>query len=300
MNDLGVNLNRVQIFLEIAKLGSITKTAQLLGLQKSKVSRDLALLEQELGTQLIFRTTRQFNLTADGQKFYINAQRGLQMLAEAVNDTAKDSKGLAGNISITCPEDIGHVLLIPLLKEFSQMYPKITYSIDLSTNILDLVANKIDLAIRPGKLKDSTHIMKKVGTVQFGLFCTNSLYDTLPELNSLQQLNSLPTIHRQDSSKRNQWKLSSKGKNYKIEIQPTYVVNSFLSAYSLVQQGLGISLLPTFIINDERPRNGIVQVLKSVSSESADIQIILPQQKEPLMRVKILSDFLVKKMKPLL
>ena len=121
----GVNLNRIQLFLEIVRVGSITKTAELFNLQKSKVSRDLALLEQELGTQLIYRTTRQFNLTIEGQKFYDRANVSIQTLLEAVSEASFEAKTIAGHISITCPEDIGELILIPLLEEFSKLYPKI-------------------------------------------------------------------------------------------------------------------------------------------------------------------------------
>ncbi|MCB0356911.1 MAG: LysR family transcriptional regulator [Bdellovibrionales bacterium] len=292
----GVNLNRVQLFLDIVRIGSITKTAETLNLQKSKVSRDLTLLEQELGTQLIYRTTRQFNLTADGQKFYEKAKESLQLLNYAINETSTKSQLIDGLISITCPEDIGQFFLIPLLDEFSKIYPKVTFKIEFSSEIVDVVKNKIDLAIRPGKLRDSSLKMKKIGKVEFSLYCTSSLYETLPNIESTDQLKELPTIYFQNDLKKPQWNLSHNGKVKKIEINPYIRVNSFLAAYELVKRGLGIALLPNFIVTSDLAKGEIVPILKEYHSGSADIQIIYPQKNESITRVKILSDFIIKKM----
>ena len=292
----GVNLNRVQLFLDIVRIGSITKTAETLNLQKSKVSRDLTLLEQELGTQLIYRTTRQFNLTADGQKFYEKAKESLQLLNYAINETSTKSQLIDGLISITCPEDIGQFFLIPLLDEFSKIYPKVTFKIEFSSEIVDVVKNKIDLAIRPWKLRDSSLKMKKIGKVEFSLYCTSSLYETLPNIESTDQLKELPTIYFQNDLKKPQWNLSHNGKVKKIEINPYIRVNSFLAAYELVKRGLGIALLPNFIVTSDLAKGEIVPILKEYHSGSADIQIIYPQKNESITRVKILSDFIIKKM----
>ncbi|MCB9073143.1 MAG: LysR family transcriptional regulator [Bdellovibrionaceae bacterium] len=297
MFDAAVDLNRIRLFLEIVRVGNITKTAELLNLQKSKVSRDLALLEQELGTQLIYRTTRQFSLTTEGQKFYDKAHASFEILNEAIQETSESSKTIAGHIAITCPEDIGQIMLIPLLEEFSKIYPKITYSLDFSIEVIDLVAHKIDLAIRLGHLKDSSLKMKKVGELEFGLYCSKSLYEALPEIIRVDQLKTLPTIYFQRSTKKAYWNLTCRGHQQKVEIQPAVRVNNFLSVYSFVQKGMGIGLLPKFIVNSDFSKGGIVQVLKEYHSGASDIQIIYAQQKELPTRVKVLSDFLVKKMK---
>ncbi len=292
-----VDLNRIQLFLEIVRLGSITKTAKLLNLQKSKVSRDLSILEQELGVQLIFRTTRKFNLTIEGQKFYEKASESLQSLNTAISELSSQSKSIAGHISLTSPEDLGELLVIPILQEFSQLYPDVTYKLDFSTEVKDLVTNKVDMAVRPGKLPDSTMKMKKIGRIEFGLFCSKDLFEKLSEIKNPKQLSTLPTIVFQRDGKQPSWEFIWRNKRQNISLAPVVQVNSYIAASNLVKAGMGIALLPKFIVNSSGGSSGLVQILKQCKTESSDLQIVFPQRNEDLARVRVLSDFISKKIK---
>lgn len=295
MKNSHVDLNRIQLFLEIVRIGSITRTAELFNLQKSKVSRDLALLEQELGSQLIYRTTRQFNLTIEGQKFYEKANESLKILNEAINEASSGAKTIAGPISITSPEDIGEIILMPLLEEFTKLYPDITFNIDFSTDLKDLVANKVDLAIRPGNLKDSSLIMKKIGIIDFGLYCSNAKYNSLPEIHTPQQLSDLPTITFQQGFKQPSWHFKYKNKTTKVNLNPLIQVNSYLAVHKLIQKGMGIGLLPSFIAKSESSKSDLVEILKDYKISASNLQIIYPQRNEDITRVRVLTDFLRKK-----
>lgn len=295
-----VDLNRIQLFLEIVRLGSITKTATLLNLQKSKVSRDLSLLEQELGVQLIFRTTRKFNLTIEGQRLYEKANDSMQMLNTAIDELSSESKKIAGHISLTSPEDLGEILVIPILEEFSQLYPDVTYKLDFSSEVKDLVTNKVDLAIRPGKLPDSSLKLKKVGQIEFGLFCSRGLFETFSEVQSPLQLSSLPTISFHRDGKQPSWEIIWRKKKQNISLSPVVQVNSYIAAANLAKAGMGIALLPKFIVNSKDGRSGLIQIFKQCQIDSSDLQIVFPQRNEDLARVKVLSDFLCKKIKVIL
>lgn len=290
-----INLNRISLFLEIVKTGSITKTAEIFNLQKSKVSRDLSLLEQELGAQLIYRTTRQFNLTTEGQRFFEKAQKSISYLEEAIIETSGEAKSIAGHISITCPEDIGEIILVPILEEFSRIYPKVSYGIHFSTEVMDLVANKIDLAIRPGRLKDSSIKMKKIGFIDFGLYCSENLYKSLHNINSYKQLSELPTIYFDKGTKEAMWQLSNRGKVSKVTIHPIAKVNSYLAAFRLIDKGMGIGLLPKFIVT-QSTNNGLVHILKDWEAQRSDLHLIYPDRSEDIARVRVLMDFIAKKM----
>ncbi|MCB0421116.1 MAG: LysR family transcriptional regulator [Bdellovibrionales bacterium] len=291
-----IDLNRIQMFLEIVRFGSITKAANAFHLQKSKVSRDLSLLEKELGTQLIYRTTRKFSLTAEGQKFFAKASEGLTYLTDAILETSRDAKALAGHISITCPEDIGQMVLIPLLDEFAKLHPKISYGINFSSENQDLVAQKIDLALRIGPLKDSSLIVKKLGSIEMGLFCSTQFFETLPQIKSLKQLSSLPTIHFQHKNRKPEWEFQSYGKAVKIPIQPIAVVDNFMAALNLTQRGFGICLLPKFVAGNDLTQGNITQVFKKAQIKFPQLQLVWPNKSEEIARVRELSNHLIHKM----
>lgn len=297
MNERSVDLNRIQLFLDIVRAGNISKTANLTGLRKSKISRDLALLEQELGAQLIYRTTRQFSLSAEGQAFYDRASRSLELLNEAISEVSSGAKKIAGHISITSPEDLGQFVVLPALEEFSRLYPEVTYNINFSTEVVDLVANKVDLAVRVGKLKDSSLKMMKIGQIEFGLYCSTSLYEKLPIPLQLEDLSRQPTIHFQGSGLKPVWNLQCGDKEESVRLSPVASLNSYTAVIELVRSGLGISLLPHFAVRNDLLKGGLVHILKEWTISPTDIQIVYPQQNEEQARVKALGRFLVKKMK---
>ena len=161
-----LDLNQIQTFVKLAQAGSFTKAAQILRQPKSRVSRRLAALEKELGVQLIYRTTRQFQLTETGRAFYEKAQgliAGLEALSAEVSDTTTQ---IAGVIRITASDDMGVKYLPPILDEFSRLHPQIQFDVVLTQSYVDLVKESIDVALRIGHLKDSSLRAKKVGSLK--------------------------------------------------------------------------------------------------------------------------------------
>lgn len=160
------DLNRVQLFLEIVRAGNLTRAAERLGLRKSKLSRDLLLLEQELGVQLVYRTTRQFRLTHSGQQIVEVASRQLEPLVHFLTEMVHTGSEASGHIRMTCPEDVGQLVVVPIVDEFRRSSPRVQVEVRFTSEVMDLVAERIDLGVRIGALPNASIKRRKVGAIR--------------------------------------------------------------------------------------------------------------------------------------
>ena len=161
-----MKLDAMALFVQVAASGSFTAAALASGLPKSTVSQRVAELEAALGVRLLHRTTRRLSLTAAGQVYLAHCETMLDAAhaADAAISRLRDEP--AGNLRLTAPEASGILLLPPLLAAFHARHPAVTVECVITDAHLDLVAERIDLALRTGQLGDSSFVSRRVGTVR--------------------------------------------------------------------------------------------------------------------------------------
>ncbi|MEL6323110.1 MAG: LysR family transcriptional regulator [Pseudomonadota bacterium] len=155
----------LQIFVAIARAGSISRAADQLKIAKSALSRRLAELERSLGVQLIARTTRQMSLTSAGEVFLARAEQVLDDLAETEADVRAADAALTGRLRIAAPLSYGLARLQPIFTDFLKSHPDLDIEVDFSDRKVDLVGDGFDIALRIGSLPDSSLIARRVGPV---------------------------------------------------------------------------------------------------------------------------------------
>jgi DNA-binding transcriptional LysR family regulator len=155
----------LRMFAAVADLGGISAAARHLGRQKSTVSRDLALLEDRLGTRLVNRTTRHVSLTDAGELLAAHARRVVEEMEQAEAALSAMSDEPRGPLRLTAPYAFVRFVLAPQLAGFLARYPLIRLSIDPTTKVLDLVEEGLDLAIRIGDLPSSSLVARKLADV---------------------------------------------------------------------------------------------------------------------------------------
>ena len=157
-----MNPQRLALFSAIVHAGSLSKAALALGCGKSVLSRQLARLEEELGTRLIQRSTRRLTLTEIGELVYAEARHIDRAVANIEQLTAQHQNEVKGRLRVTCPRPLGQRYLVPLLVEFAQRYPKVEVALSVDDRMVDLIAEHIDVAIRVAHLEDSTLVARKL------------------------------------------------------------------------------------------------------------------------------------------
>lgn len=288
-----INLNRLEIFNELVLANSFTQAAKKLKQPKSRISRQLAALEAELGFSLIYRTTRQFQLTSQGKLFYQKIKPLLNQLDTTIESFTQDNTSISGNIRMSLPEDMGVELMGDIAYEFMQIHPMIHLEIHPENRIVDIIKEGFDLAIRMGPLKDSSLIQKKIGEIKLVTVASPKLFDKYPRPLKLQQLESLPFLGFTSlMSKTNQLTFYSGNLTRKLTLNSNFSSNNFFCLRSLCLKGQGFTILPNFIAKSFIQQQELQILFEDWEISRSKVQIVYPQQKEQPLRVKKFIEFL--------
>lgn len=155
----------MQTFVSVADATSFSIAARRHGISQSAVSKQIAMLEAQLGVRLFHRTTRSLALTSEGSAYYEAARRALAAIDEAqaaIGPTAE----LQGLLRVTVPLTFAEARLVPIIASFLACHPKIEFDLSISDHALNLVADNIDVAIRVGRLVDSSLVSRSVGVAR--------------------------------------------------------------------------------------------------------------------------------------
>lgn len=159
-----VNLNRLAIFLALVRAGSFTAAAEQLGITKAMVSQHLLRLERELGVTLIVRSTRRMALTEAGAVFHTDCVQLLEQAQTAIERMGDRRNTPTGTLRLTTSTDYGIAVIAPALADFRRLHPSLQVDLVINDQISDLIAERFDLAIRIGWLRDSSLRAARLGS----------------------------------------------------------------------------------------------------------------------------------------
>lgn len=287
---MSIDLNQILIFTKVIETGSFTKAAELLKQPKSRISRRLAALEKSLGTQLIYRTTRQLQLTETGKDYYRRCAPLIQDLENANNAMTSHAEEISGTLRITAPEDYGKYILVPLIDEFIKKHPKVKAEVILSGAYLDLVKESIDVAFRIGNLKDAAMKSKRISSIVSIPVASPGFLEKHPPITKPEHLSQVPCLSFRVGT-RNQWRLFREKQEAKFKVDGPIMANSPEFVYHCALLGRGVGLVPEFLCAEALQSGQLVQVLKGWSSESIPIHILTPVQKDIPIKTKAFMDF---------
>lgn len=244
-----MNLDAIAIFIKVIQCGSFTGAAKLLKMPVSSVSAKISLLENNLGINLIRRTTRKLQITEEGEIYFKGCSHALKEI-QATEAAISFNQEPHGILRITVPEDIGNNLLPCIVQKFLEKYQKMEVEILTTNRIIDLIDEGIDLAIRAGELQDSTLIAKKFMTKQLSLWASPSYLQKtgLPKYpKELSQHEFIKHPFLRD----NIIQLSNGNNKCLINIKGRVLLNSSDGAKILTLLGHGIGLLADFQCEEE-------------------------------------------------
>lgn len=279
-----LDLNRLRIFREIVLTGSFTRAAANLKQPKSRVSRQLAALEKELGTTLLLRTTRQFRLTPAGEALNQRAVPLLGQLAQALEDLKAGEGDLAGPVRVSVPEDLGVELFGRIAERFLRKYPQVQLELHVSNQVVDLVRDNFDFAVRAGKLKDSSLRAVKLGQVDFIPVMSPALKATVGELRRPEDLAGLPFLSFEGLG--NSPRFTGPKGSRAVKLNPVFSCNNFFVLRSLAIAGQGFTMLAPFLAKEAMARGALVAALRDCTMEGAPLQAVYSRQGELKPRVR--------------
>lgn len=293
-------------FVYVAEYESFTRGAKELGISTAQVSRQISALEKRLNIKLLYRTTRKVSLTEEGRVFYQHCRSVLDGLDAAEQAVSNLQSKPQGRIKLTAPVTYGEQQLLPLINDFMMQYHDIEVTAFLSNQKIDLIEGGYDLAIRIGKLHDSTMMAKKL-SLRTNFVCAAPSYlkkHGIPhQLSDLSQHNCLLGTrdywHFIDTAKTKENRNThGKTDNQQVSVERNLRVSGtvqYNSGYSLVDaalKGLGIVQLPDYYVQKYLASGELVSLLDDYREPEESIWAIYPHNRHLSPKIRLLVDYL--------
>lgn len=286
-------LENMRIFVRIVEAGGVSKAADQLGMAKSGVSRCLVALENQLGVQLVNRTTRRISLTGVGREYYQAAVKLIGDVSELDALTANAETSLQGHLRLAVPLSFGLCHLSAAIDVFIREHPGLTLHIDFSDRFVDLLELGVDLAIRISDLKDSSLRARRICPIRLKL-CASPAY--LKEYGTPQRPEDLRNhnILSYDTGSGAALKLrDGQGNERLVQTSAHMVANNGDFLRDMALAGHGIVLLPTFIAWQSLANGELVSVLESYVQDPLNAWAVYPQTRYLSHRARLFIDFLI-------
>lgn len=285
-----MKLDGVAAFVMVAEAGSITAAAQRMGLAKSVVSERLAELERLVGTRLVQRTTRKLSLTEGGTAFLERGRRLLREAEEAVAELAERRSELVGPLRISGPVSFGVLHLGPAIFSFLATNPKIELALELEDRFVDAAADGYDAVIRHGPIHDTRLVARHIASSRRVLVASPAYLDACGRPGTLIELRQHRAIlyMNRDSD----WRFHSESGAVVVRAQPAVRVNNGLMMRDAALAGLGITLLPTFVVHEQVARGDLQIVDVGIEAEGAEVHVAHPRDRAASVKVRSLTEHL--------
>ena len=283
-------------FVHVVETGSISAAADRMNVAKSVVSRRLKELEEHLGVELFHRTTRQMNLTDTGRGFYQQCVRILEDVLEAEHAMSQFHGSLKGGLKVAMPLSFGLMHLGPAIHEFLDLHPDVEFNLDLNDRQVDLLAEGFDLGIRIANLSDSSLIARRLSPIRAVMCASPTYLERMGVPQTPQQLIYHRCLVYNLISNFDHWDLyDDDGLLTSIKIVPYLKASNGEFLRDAAVAGLGIILMPTFIIYQEIERGALIPLLTEFHAPQLTAYAIYPQTRHLSQRVRALVDFLIKR-----
>ncbi len=286
-----MQIEDLRIFLTVLKAGNFTAAAEQLLLSKQYVSRRMAALEASLGVRLLARNTRKLSVTESGQVFSQHAQKILDDIQEAEQAVSERRLELQGSFRISIPMSFGMGYISPLIAEFLCQHPAVQFQVELGDRYVDMIGEGFDIAIRIGLLADSTLIARRLSVLKRVICCSP---DYLQRAGTPQFPDALlqHACLRYGREGQNGWELMQDGKRKLLDVQGPIVSNNGEVLRDAAVAGLGLALLPEFIVGEAIRAGMLVSVLEDYQPEPLTLSAVYPQHRQRSEVTRAFLDFL--------
>ncbi|MBA1156069.1 LysR family transcriptional regulator [Microvirga mediterraneensis] len=286
----------MQVFVRVATLGSFSAAARALHLSQTMVTKHVAALEDRLGVKLLHRSTRKLVLTEEGRAYLAACERILAEIEEAEASASLDRIEPRGTLRLNVPLTFGFRQVVPALTEFSRLYPAVSFDLGLADRYVDLIEEGWDLAIRIGRLKDSSLVARRLAACRT-IVCASPAYlkdHGVPQtLDDLARHNCLGyTLPSAIGASR--WAFGLDG-DIAVPIQGNLRANNGDALLAAAIAGQGLIYQPTFIVGDSLRDGSLIPVLTAYPTYEPAIHAILPSGRQAPAKVRAFVAFLARR-----
>lgn len=294
-----LDLGDLVVFTKVVETESLTKAGQILGLPKSTISRRVSRLEEHLGAQLLYRSTRAVTVTQDGALFFEYCLRSMGVLRDGERALQSQQRQPQGVVRIAIPYLLGQTLIGPLLADFLNEQPDMRLVSVLSDDAQGLLRTGFDVALAVGPLPDSDLIAVKLGTTECGVFGAPGYFERKGMPQSHVELPRFDLLAAGSVDRRHKWRLHNGTQEVTVEYLPKLICNDLILLRNAALAELGIASLPAFLCKGDLAEGRLVEVLPGWHTPDMSFYALFADQSVP-MRVRSVIDYLVEHLRTIL
>jgi LysR family transcriptional regulator, regulator for bpeEF and oprC len=278
-------------FVQSVQAGSFSAAARILETTPSAVSKRVAKLEDKLGIQLLQRTTRSLSLTADGTAYY---ERVAQLLAELdeANDLVMSRDRPRGKLTVSASHDFGHLVLAQWIPDFLQQYPELQVDLRLTDRFVDLVEESIDVAIRMGRLEDSSLIRRHLGEIPYVVCASSTYLKTHGVPTEPKELLDRNCLRFMSNGHPLPWTFLTHGSTQDIPVSGNFDSDNGYVLRSAALSGLGITYVLRFQVESDLRSNRLTLLFNDESLPRQVVQAVFTHRRNLSPRVQVFLEFL--------
>jgi DNA-binding transcriptional LysR family regulator len=293
-----LDLNDVAMFVQVVRSGSFAEASRRLGVPPNTVSRRIQQLEAELGTRLMQRSTRKLALTSAGQAFHERCASAVDGLVDAGQELMTGSDEPSGLVRVATTADFFDFFPMEWVAEFLAAHPRVRLDFVLSDARSDLIAERIDIALRGGPLEDSGFIARQIsGARSDGLVASPAYIATRGTPTTLQDLADHDCMGFAHSGGRTLWRLSGPdGAEEEVQVSGRFSGNTAQAVRKATLAGLGIALLPPTMIRRDLREGLLVPVLPQYRRDAYGLNLLYPSRRHLPLAVSAFIDLVMEKL----
>ncbi len=288
-------LRAIKLFISIVKEGSFSKAATIMGISPSYASKEISTLEEELGVQLLYRTTRKIGLTDNGRiylKGVTSFVDNLEVLDESLQDKMAKPKG---HLKITAPSAWGQIVLAPLLAKYKREFPDISLEIDLSNRFVDIVGESFDVAIRSvAQVVDSSFYALHLAKDDDCIVATNKYLSNNGIPKTYKDLEDHNCILLKGDRTFRTWNFVKNNKKQSINVSGDYTVNDVRSVIGAAKSGMGIARVPIYLVVDDIKKGRLIPLFEKMIKKERNLLAFYSEKREHSPKVNSFLTFLEK------
>ncbi|OWT73425.1 MULTISPECIES: LysR family transcriptional regulator [unclassified Achromobacter] len=291
-----MKFEHVQVFLRVVEAGSFSGAAALLDMPLTSVSRQVKALEEGLGVQLLYRTTRKVRSTDAGREFYARCLQAEQMLADARASVASLRTEAEGTLRVLVPYALGLLVLEPTLAAFRASHPRVQLVLTYHNEALDLVEHGYDIAIRIGPLPDTTYAARQLGLSRAVLVASPAYLERTGRPADPRDLRRHDLLSSGGDAPLAQWRLRhiGSGEISDLTLRPVLVANESATLIRQALNGAGIVLASQMLVGRHLASGALESVLPGWTRwPDVELHALFPQRATQERKVRVFLDYLV-------
>ncbi len=292
------HLNDVLVFMAVVEAGSFVAGGKASSLTRSAAGKAVSRLEDRLGRRLLNRTTRSLSLTDEGRVFYEHGARIFAAVDEAEASVAGDSGTPRGLLRLTVPDAFGRLVVLPLLKKYLAAWPQLQVEVSFTDRRADIVDEGFDLAVRIGSAPADSRLISRVITRFKPVLCASPAYLAQHgQPRDPAELEAHDTLVFSSRGRRQAWRFrNADGTWDKLRGRSRLSMDSGEALRDAAAGGLGIALLPDFLVGADLKAGRLRQVLPRLPLGDAEIVAIYPSKRLLEPRVRRFVDLMVEQL----